>query len=99
MSCRFSDLELELMASRSNLFALFDVKILFITGVILFEIGSAICGASPNMAALIFGRVICGLGGVGIFVGTMNMLSIFTSEAERPMYLNIVGLTWGTGTM
>jgi len=51
------------------------------------------------MAALIFGRVICGLGGVGIFVGTMNMLSIFTSEAERPMYLNIVGLTWGTGTM
>ena len=51
------------------------------------------------MTALIFGRVICGLGGVGIFVGGMNLLSVLTTEAERPMYLSIVGLSWGFGTV
>ncbi|KAL8788073.1 MAG: hypothetical protein Q9195_007487 [Heterodermia aff. obscurata] len=83
----------------SNLFSKFDNKILFIAGVVLFEIGSVVCGTAQSMAALIVGRVICGLGGVGIFVGGMNLLSVLTTEAERPIYLNIVGLAWGFGTM
>jgi MFS family permease len=91
--------ESKLIPDRSNLFITFDNKILFVTGVVLFEVGSAVCGASPNMNALIFGRVICGFGGVGIYVGCMNILSVLTSEAERPLYLNFVGLTWGTSTV
>ena len=51
------------------------------------------------MTALIFGRIINGLGGVGIYVGGMNLLSVLTSEAERPIYLSIVGLSWGFGTV
>ena len=51
------------------------------------------------MTALIVGRVICGLGGTGIYIGAMNLLSLLTSEAERPIYLGISGLTWGLGTM
>lgn len=81
------------------MFSKFDNKLLFIAGVVLFEIGSAVCGTAQSMTALIFGRVICGLGGVGIFVGGMNLLSVLTTEKERPMYLNIVGLAWGFGTM
>ena len=51
------------------------------------------------MVALIFGRVICGVGAVGIYVGNMNLLSVLTTEAERPLYLSFVGLTWGLGTV
>lgn len=51
------------------------------------------------MTALIFGRTICGVGSVGIYVGTMNFLSVLTTEAERPLYLSFVGLTWGLGTV
>ena len=51
------------------------------------------------MAALIIGRVICGLGGTGIYIGAMNLLSLMTTEEERPMYLGVSGLTWGLGTM
>ncbi|CAG8961583.1 hypothetical protein HYFRA_00006117 [Hymenoscyphus fraxineus] len=83
----------------SNLFMLFDNKLLFIAGVVFFEIGSAVCGAAPNMTALIVGRVVCGIGGVGIYVGAMNLLSVLTTETERPMYLSFVGLTWGVGTV
>ncbi|KAH8723578.1 putative MFS drug efflux transporter [Phaeosphaeriaceae sp. PMI808] len=83
----------------SNLFILFDNKKLFVVSVILFELGSTVCGAAPSMNALIVGRLICGLGGVGIFVGCMNPLSVLTSETKRPMYLNLIGLTWGAGTV
>ena len=81
------------------MFARFDNKFLFIIGVVLFNVGSAICGAAPSITALIFGRVINGLGGVGIYVGGINLLSVMTSEVERPLYLSIVGLSWGFGTV
>ena len=84
---------------RSQLYGNFNSKLLFISGVILFEVGSAICGGAPTMNALIVGRAICGVGGMGLYLGTMNMMSNLTSEAERPVYLSFVGLTWGLGTV
>lgn len=84
---------------RGKLFGLFDSKTMFLLAVVLFEIGSALCGAAPTMNALIVGRAICGLGGAGIYIGAMSILSVFTTEAERPMYLSLVGLTWGFGTV
>jgi MFS family permease len=78
---------------------LLDNKKLFIVSVILFEAGSGLCGGAPTLNALIVGRTICGTGGMGIYLGTMNMVSALTNEAERPMYLGLVGLTWGIGTM
>jgi MFS family permease len=44
----------------------YSVKWLFITTVILFEVGSAICGAAPNVNALIIGRILAGVGGSGM---------------------------------
>ena len=42
----------------SKAYRVFDVKRLYCSHVILFEIGSAICGASTTMSAMILGRVI-----------------------------------------
>lgn len=39
-------------------FGVFNLKWTYILTVGLFELGSAICGAAPNMTALIIGRVI-----------------------------------------
>lgn len=46
----------------------FDMKWLYIGSFVVFEAASALCGAAPNMNALIIGRVIAGLGGSGIYV-------------------------------
>jgi MFS family permease len=73
--------------------------VLFISSVVIFEVGSAVCGAAPTLDAFIVGRAICGIGGMGIYLGTMNMVSALTTETERPTYLGFVGLTWGIGTM
>jgi MFS family permease len=45
------------------------MKKLFISSVVLFEAGSAICGAAPTMNALIVGRAIAGVGGSGLYIG------------------------------
>ena len=42
------------------------------------------------MDVLIFGRALCGFGGVGLYAGVMTLLSITTTPQERPTY--IVGL-------
>lgn len=83
----------------SKLFWQFNNKYIFIAGVVIFEAGSALCGAAPSMSALIVGRAMCGVGSAGIYIGAMNLLSVLTTEAERPVYLSYVGLTWGLGTV
>ena len=67
--------------------------------VVIFEIGSAICGAAPNMDALIIGRALGGLGGGGMYLGVMMMLSLFTTPVERPKYIGIIGVVFGFGTV
>lgn len=49
----------------------FNAKWTYILCVFIFEVGSALCGAAPNIDALIVGRAICGLGGSGMYVGVM----------------------------
>lgn len=82
-----------------KLYGLFDAKWLYIMSSILFNVGSALCGAAPNMDALIVGRVLAGMGGNGMYLGVMTLLSVNTSDRERPGYLSFVGLVWGIGTV
>lgn len=81
-----------------RLFSLFDGKTLYIVGVFLFEAGSALCGAAPAMNVLIVGRTLCGVGGSGMYVGVLSLLTAFTTERERPMYIGMTGIVWGLGT-
>ena len=51
------------------------------------------------MNALIVGRAIAGIGGSGMYVGVMALLSVNTTEHERPQYIGLTGITWGLGTV
>ena len=80
-------------------YGIFSVKWLFIATVILFEVGSTICGAAPNVNALIIGRVIAGIGGSGMYSGCLTYISVTTTNIERPMYMAGVAVAWGAGTV
>ncbi|KAL6716469.1 hypothetical protein ACLMJK_006036 [Lecanora helva] len=82
-----------------KMYAQFDAKILYLVSVFLFEVGSAICGAANLIDVLIFGRALCGFGGVGMYAGVMTLLSVTTTEHERPTYIGLTGVTWGLGTV
>jgi MFS family permease len=82
-----------------KVFGQFNAKWTYILCVFIFEVGSAVCGAAPNMNAIIIGRAICGVGGSGMYVGVMTLLAATTTIHERPMYVGGTGLTWGLGTV
>ncbi|KAG9233585.1 major facilitator superfamily domain-containing protein [Amylocarpus encephaloides] len=82
-----------------KIFGQFNAKWTYILCVVLFELGSAVCGAAPSMDALIIGRAICGVGGSGMYVGVMTLLAATTTINERPMYIGGTGFTWGLGTV
>lgn len=80
-----------------RIYGLFDAKWLYVISALVFNAGSALCGAAPNMNAVIVGRVLAGLGGNGMYLGVMTLLSVLTTDRERPGYLSFVGLFWGIG--
>lgn len=82
-----------------TLFASFNMKWLFIASVLIFEAGSALCGASPTMSALIVGRVIAGAGGSGIYLGAINFVTALTTKEERGRYITLIGFSWGLGAV
>lgn len=81
------------------LFTKFNMKWLYIAGIVLFQAGSALCGAAPTMNALIVGRVFAGAGGTGIYLGGLNHFSALTTRQERGIYLTGTGFVWGLGAI
>ena len=47
-----------ILCNRSKTYGIFNIKWLYISHVITFETGSALCGGAPSMNALIVGRAI-----------------------------------------
>lgn len=82
-----------------QLYSQFQAKWLYIGSVAMFEVGSAVCGAAPSMSAIIVGRALCGLGGIGMYIGVMSLFAATTTIQERPIYVAGIGLTWGLGTI
>ncbi|KAK8129051.1 hypothetical protein PG984_010159 [Apiospora sp. TS-2023a] len=91
----------------ATLYSIFNLKTMFIGSIILFEAASALCGAAPDMNALIIGRAIAGVGGTGIFLGQvfesfliiLNYFSLCTTEQERGRYISGIGVVWGSGAV
>ncbi|KAI2639979.1 hypothetical protein GGS21DRAFT_504463 [Xylaria nigripes] len=65
----------------------------------MFEVGSVICGAASTMKTLIVGRVLAGIGGTGIYLGSLNHVTAFCTQEERIMYITGVCFCWNVGTI
>lgn len=81
------------------LFTAFNMKWCYIAGILLFQAGSALCGAAPTMNALIVGRAFAGAGGTGIYLGSLNYFSAMITRQERSAYLTGTGFVWGLGAI
>lgn len=82
-----------------TLFNTFNMKWVYFSTVVLFEAGSALCGAAPTMSALIVGRVIAGAGGSGIYLGCLQYFAVMTTEKERGFYMSLIAMFWGLGAV
>ncbi|KAB8209760.1 major facilitator superfamily domain-containing protein [Aspergillus parasiticus] len=82
-----------------KVYRVFNVKYVYLFNIAMFEIGSAVCGAAPNMTALVVGRVIAGVGGSGMYSGTLSFVAMLTSLKERPLYMAGSTVIWGIGSV
>ncbi|MFE5095000.1 MFS transporter [Streptomyces sp. NPDC056638] len=70
-------------------------KKLFQTAIVIFLIGSALCGVAQNMPQLIGFRALQGLGGGGLIVLSMAIVGDIVAPRERGKYQGLFGAVFG----
>ncbi|KAI1098361.1 putative efflux pump antibiotic resistance protein [Jackrogersella minutella] len=82
-----------------KIYKFYPTKPFFLAGCVLFEVGSAICGAAPNSTAFILGRAIQGLGASVMFGGFMVIMFHVVPLQQRPIYQGIFGAVFAVGSV
>ncbi|MFF4171829.1 DHA2 family efflux MFS transporter permease subunit [Streptomyces sp. NPDC001744] len=70
-------------------------KKLFQSAIVIFLIGSALCGIAQNMPQLIAFRAVQGLGGGGLMVLSMAIVGDLVPPRERGKYQGLFGAVFG----
>jgi EmrB/QacA subfamily drug resistance transporter len=69
------------------------------TAIVIFLVGSALCGVAQNMAELIGFRALQGLGGGGLLVVTLAVVGDIIPPRERGRYQGYFGGVFGVSTV
>ncbi len=80
-------------------YQLYSTQWAFILSILVFEIGSAFCGAAPSSTAFIVGRAIAGIGSAGIYSGGMMLIIPMVPLRRRPTFSAIFGLSFGISSV
>lgn len=82
-----------------KIYTYYSTKWTYITALILFEIGSLACAATPSSKGLIFGRAIAGVGSGGLAPGALLVLANSVPRHRRALYFGIIGSMGGIATV
>ncbi|KAF2421041.1 MFS multidrug transporter [Tothia fuscella] len=82
-----------------RVYTFYSTKWTFLSGIFLFEVGSAICGAAPSSTVLIVGRAIAGFGSSGIFTGAINIMINTVPLHKRPLYQGLFGACFAVASV
>jgi EmrB/QacA subfamily drug resistance transporter len=78
---------------------LYGRKLVLQSAIVLFLVGSALCGMSRSMTQLILFRFVQGLGGGGLNVTTQAAVGDIVSPRERGRYQGIFGAVFGLASI
>jgi EmrB/QacA subfamily drug resistance transporter len=74
-------------------------KILFLTAIVIFLIGSVLCGQARDMGMLIAFRALQGVGGGGLMVLTQAIVGDIVPARERGKYQGAFGAVFGVASV
>ncbi|KAI1135166.1 major facilitator superfamily transporter [Hypoxylon sp. FL0543] len=72
-----------------RLYSYFSIKLVFLLSLLIFEVGSVVCGAAPSSIALIIGRAVAGIGASGLFAGAFIIVASVVPLEKRPLYISL----------
>jgi EmrB/QacA subfamily drug resistance transporter len=78
---------------------LYGRKLVLQTAIVLFLIGSVLCGIAQNMPSLIAFRAVQGLGGGGLMVTTTAVVGDIVAPRDRGRYQGYFGGVFGVSTV
>jgi EmrB/QacA subfamily drug resistance transporter len=78
---------------------LYGRRVIFQTAIVIFLIGSALCGLSQNMPELILFRAMQGIGGGGLFSIALAIIGDVIPPRERGRYQGYFGAVFGVSSV
>ncbi len=81
-----------------KIYTFVNPKWVYLGSLVVFEVGSVVCGAAPNSTALIIGRAIAGLGNAGLFQGAVIIIVYIIPLHKRPQYMGVLGTVFGVAS-
>ncbi|KAH8732090.1 major facilitator superfamily domain-containing protein [Phaeosphaeriaceae sp. PMI808] len=82
-----------------SVYRFYPVKWVYIASVIIFEAGSALCGAAPTSIIFIIGRSIAGIGAAGISCGAIMVMVGLVPLDKRPLFTSFFGMAFGVSSV
>ena len=77
----------------------FSTKATFLISLVIFEVGSLVCGVAQSSPVLIFGRAVQGLGSAGVLTGSFVIVIQCVPLPKRPVYFAAIGILFGVGAL
>ena len=78
-----------------RIYKFYSTKIVAMLSILIFEVGSALCGAAPSSVTFIVGRAIAGLASASMFSGTTVIITQIIPLHKRPVYMAMLGMVFG----
>lgn len=75
-----------------KLSARYSIRWVYTAAMLVFLIGSAICGAAPNSPALIVGRAIAGFGSSGLLITAYSLVPTLAPPSKRALSLSLISM-------
>ncbi|QRV80260.1 major facilitator superfamily transporter [Ceratobasidium sp. AG-Ba] len=87
------------MLTYGQLLAIAPTKWVYLSAIVLFEIGSLFCAVATTMEFLIFGRAFAGVGAAGIFVSVLSIIAQVTRLEQRPVLFGSFGAVFALASV
>ncbi|PLB49198.1 putative MFS toxin efflux pump [Aspergillus steynii IBT 23096] len=82
-----------------KIYTFYSTKWVYLIALLIFELGSLICGVAPSSLGLIIGRAVAGIGAAGLFSGAILIITQMVPLEKRPAYQGVLGAMFGVASV